>query len=119
MNKLVIVLSAIICPIMIILVICNCYIKYKRKQYLEKVRIAQADIEQRMKASHERRMSRRASALQIQNEAQLRNTLVREQARLEAEKDKHRSDDSESGSSEESGSSSDDEESYDSQSEDQ
>ena len=43
------VLSAIICPIMLALVICNCVIKYKRKQYLEKVRIAQLDIETRMK----------------------------------------------------------------------
>ena len=102
---------------MIMLVICNCYIKYKRKQYLEKVRIAQADIESRMKASHERRMSRRASALQIQNEAQLRNTLTKEQARLEAEKEKNGLDGSSSGSSDESGSSSDDsdeEESFDS-----
>ena len=31
MNKVVMVLSAIICPIMLALVICNCIIKYKRK----------------------------------------------------------------------------------------
>ena len=40
MNTLIIIVSSILCPIMIVLVLCNCYIKYKRQQYLQKVRIA-------------------------------------------------------------------------------
>lgn len=71
MNTLIIIISSILCPIMLVLVICNCYIKYKRQQYLEKVRIAQTDIEQRIQESKERRMSRRMSAMNTNNLAEL------------------------------------------------
>ena len=48
-NNVILVISAIVCPIMLILSCCNCWLKYKRKRFMEKVKKMEAEIEERQK----------------------------------------------------------------------